>query len=329
MRPGHALAFVAASLTGAMVLVTVALSGEAALWKLALLAVAFGLPGALCAVLQPHNAVGWLLLVVALAFSSLALATQWVAAGHDSAWAVWWTDRAGAVVVPLTLATLLLLPDGRLPSPRWRSVTAAALTLQIGVVAAWSLVEAAPLGPGAPNPIGVLPASWAGPVDTAGDWLLPLPLLLVLAAVAIRVRRPDDRARLAGTLWGVAAFVALATAGHALWPAAAHLTDVLGAALLAAGLLQTLLRRDSSVEAPQHEPLMRPTPELSAPELSVREREVLVLVAEGLTNREVAARLSISPVTARNHVSNILTKLGLENRTQAAMWLSRSSEQPS
>ncbi len=54
---------------------------------------------------------------------------------------------------------------------------------------------------------------------------------------------------------------------------------------------------------------------------------MLVLVAEGLTNREVAARLSISPVTARNHVSNILTKLGLENRTQAAIWLSRASEQ--
>ena len=319
-------------------LMTVALSGEATLWKLALLAVAFGLPGALSAVLQPHNAVGWLLLAVALAFSSLALATQWVAAGHDSAWATWWTDRAGAVVVPLTLAALLILPDGHLPSPRLRSIAAAALALQVGVVATWSLVEVAPDGSGAPNPIGVLPASWGAPVDTVGDWLLPLPLLLVLAAVAIRVRRPDDRARLAGTLWGVAAFVTLATAGHALWPAAAHLTDVLGAALLAAGLLRTLLRRDPTVEAPEPGPrLMRAAPELSAPELSapelsapelsVREREVLALVAEGLTNREIAARLSISPVTARNHVSNILTKLGLENRTQAAIWLSRASEQ--
>ncbi len=173
-----------------MVLVTVALSGEAALWKLALVAVAFGLPGALSAVLQPHNPVGWLLLVDALAFASLGLATQWVAAGHDSAWALWWTDRAGAVVVPLTLGVLLLLPDGRLPSPRWRPVAAAALTLQVGVVAVWSLVASAPGTPGAPNPIGVLPASWAGPVDTIGDWLLPLPLLLVLAAVAVRIRPP-------------------------------------------------------------------------------------------------------------------------------------------
>ena len=58
--------------------------------------------------------------------------------------------------------------------------------------------------------------------------------------------------------------------------------------------------------------------------LSEREREVLALVARGLTNRQIAEQLFISPVTARNHVSRILTKLGLENRTQAATWLTRS-----
>lgn len=47
---------------------------------------------------------------------------------------------------------------------------------------------------------------------------------------------------------------------------------------------------------------------------------MLALVAEGLTNRQIAERLVISPVTARNHVSRILTKLDLENRTQAAAW---------
>jgi DNA-binding NarL/FixJ family response regulator len=62
---------------------------------------------------------------------------------------------------------------------------------------------------------------------------------------------------------------------------------------------------------------------VSTPELSAREREVLELVANGLTNREIAEVLFISPVTARNHVSRILTKLGLDNRTQAATWLSQ------
>ena len=52
--------------------------------------------------------------------------------------------------------------------------------------------------------------------------------------------------------------------------------------------------------------------------LSEREREVLGLVAQGFTNKEIAAKLIISENTARNHVSHILDKLGLTRRSEAA-----------
>lgn len=52
--------------------------------------------------------------------------------------------------------------------------------------------------------------------------------------------------------------------------------------------------------------------------LSDREREVLVLLAQGASNKEIADQLVISEGTVKNHVSNILGKLQAENRTQAA-----------
>jgi DNA-binding NarL/FixJ family response regulator len=51
-------------------------------------------------------------------------------------------------------------------------------------------------------------------------------------------------------------------------------------------------------------------------ELTSREREVMALVAEGLTNSEIGERLFMSPATARTHVSRILAKLGARDRTQ-------------
>ena len=56
----------------------------------------------------------------------------------------------------------------------------------------------------------------------------------------------------------------------------------------------------------------------NAPQLSDREIEVLKLVARGLANKQIAHSLSIAETTAKNHVKNILHKLGVQDRTQAA-----------
>lgn len=64
-------------------------------------------------------------------------------------------------------------------------------------------------------------------------------------------------------------------------------------------------------------------PPLTQEPLTQRELEILKLVAEGLTNQEIADRLVVSERTVRAHVSNILAKLHLANRTQAALYALR------
>jgi DNA-binding NarL/FixJ family response regulator len=56
------------------------------------------------------------------------------------------------------------------------------------------------------------------------------------------------------------------------------------------------------------------------PPVTRRELEVAALVAAGLTNRQIAARLFLSERTAQNHVQHLLTKLGASTRTQVAVW---------
>ena len=66
--------------------------------------------------------------------------------------------------------------------------------------------------------------------------------------------------------------------------------------------------------------------QLTSPDdpLSPRERQIAALVADGLSNREIAARLVISERTAQNHVQHILGKLGFVNRAQIAAWTERT-----
>lgn len=81
----------------------------------------------------------------------------------------------------------------------------------------------------------------------------------------------------------------------------------------AAAAVLELLRRDHV------EPMRSPDPGI----LSARELEILRLVARGLENSEIADELCISPRTAKNHLSNVLAKLGVSNRVQAAIYAVR------
>jgi DNA-binding NarL/FixJ family response regulator len=57
--------------------------------------------------------------------------------------------------------------------------------------------------------------------------------------------------------------------------------------------------------------------------LTDQERRILDLIAEGLTNRQIAERIHLAEKTVKNYVSNLLTKLGMERRTQAAVYAAR------
>jgi LuxR family maltose regulon positive regulatory protein len=76
------------------------------------------------------------------------------------------------------------------------------------------------------------------------------------------------------------------------------------------GKIMAAIKRKPSVTTPSPSPLVEP--------LSERELEVLRLVAAGLSNREIAKKLVISPGTAKTHIHNVCGKLGVRNRTEAA-----------
>ncbi|HEV8313622.1 MAG TPA: helix-turn-helix transcriptional regulator, partial [Burkholderiaceae bacterium] len=75
-----------------------------------------------------------------------------------------------------------------------------------------------------------------------------------------------------------------------------------------------------AAELPAAAPAAKVAPSGDGDELSAREREVLALIANGDSNKVIARSLDLSPYTVKRHVANILDKLAVASRGQAAAW---------
>ena len=110
--------------------------------------------------------------------------------------------------------------------------------------------------------------------------------------------------------------------------AAGYLTKNVARAQLVAGI-RAVGQGQSLLESAVTGPILQRLVELSQASprpddvLSQREKEVLLLIAKGYTNRQIAAALVISEHTARNHVTHILDKLGLSRRSEAAAFAAK------
>jgi two-component system, NarL family, response regulator DevR len=118
----------------------------------------------------------------------------------------------------------------------------------------------------------------------------------------------DDDALFAAVMAGAAGYLLKQIGGSALLEAIRQVAA--GRSLLDSAVTGKLLERL------RHPPTIDPRLDT----LTAREREILDLIAEGLTNREIGARLFLAEKTVKNYVSSLLAKLNMQRRTQAAVF---------
>ena len=117
----------------------------------------------------------------------------------------------------------------------------------------------------------------------------------------------DDDALFAAIMAGASGYLLKVIAGQDVVAAVRRVRA--GQSLIDPALTSRVLQRVRQGAA--HEPALA--------SLSEQEHKVLTLIAEGQTNRQIASHMFLSEKTVKNYVSSILTKLGLESRTQAAV----------
>ena len=121
----------------------------------------------------------------------------------------------------------------------------------------------------------------------------------------------DDEALVSAIMAGAAGYVLKQIRGNELLAAVHRVAQ--GQSLIDPKLTQRVVHRIR--EEPQDDPALA--------SLTDQERRILLLIAEGLTNRQIAERMFLAEKTVKNYVSSLLAKLGMERRTQAAVFASR------
>jgi DNA-binding NarL/FixJ family response regulator len=124
----------------------------------------------------------------------------------------------------------------------------------------------------------------------------------------------DDEALFTSIMAGSSGYVLKQVGGSSLVDDVRRVAA--GESLLDPALTDRVLRRLR--EGPEEEPLLA--------SLTNQERRILDQIAEGKTNRQIAEDMYLAEKTVKNYVSNLLTKLGMERRTQAASYATRIKE---
>jgi len=132
------------------------------------------------------------------------------------------------------------------------------------------------------------------------------------ALVIILTTFDDDEYVFEGLRAGARGYLLKDVSGH-------DLADAVRTVAAGGALIEPSVARRVVAEFARMAPPVRQPDEGLAEPLSDREREILQLVAQGFTNREIADRLSLAQGTVKNYVTTILQKLGARDRTQAAL----------
>ncbi|MET9625969.1 response regulator transcription factor [Lentzea sp. NPDC006480] len=135
--------------------------------------------------------------------------------------------------------------------------------------------------------------------------LQPPPACLMLTSYS------DDEALFGAIMAGASGYMLKEVSGNDL--VAAVRTLATGGSLLHAGVTATVLQRLRG--GPEEDPRYAT--------LSPQERRILDLIAEGMTNRQIANRLFLAEKTVKNYVSSLLHKLGFDRRTEAGVYAAR------